>query len=1220
MAFVDTLFIIIYSIVFILTFLFGFLMVRKNLSEINRIEKEKFDLSDYGAMVGFGLMFALAIVFIFNLVVEVISPGNVVGFAGIILTIMLVILVVYPLWEVFFLGKPTADSVHDFHKFLESKILDNFQGPMAYVVSGIIFVVIYLVPIVIIAAFSGIPIAQVAFMWFLFFPLFFLNYFSSLGQVSGIIQSTYRRNIPKSVYAASEIGISKKNQVMNVVFIIIAWLPFVLSFYNFANPILKSLGGYQFSEKDQLMGYISLITTVPFGIKGFFQKFWNKKAKTKTIDYVFGGYIFIAIGVNMLLSFVQINKDVVEGIFGSNPFLQPLQPVFNNYGVLVPLIVVQSFITIVFGSIRLLQRNSDFHSDIRLQATSLAYGSFEIAEIIKGSAKDKDQKSKSEIAIAKDLAKKEQLAEETSDLGEKADSQKKAKKGKKPEKTQKKEIKHDKPTLYKSVLLKPVYSSYGVDLNEQVRLKAAQYLFLIAIEKKAEAKNIIDFLFKSTIYRTTDNEIHHHEYLSKEAIDLLGELGALYPKLVVSKLIKAISLTDIRTQRYILDALGDIGEEKENLQAILEGITPLLCDTKTEVRTAAFQAITEMVLEGQNQDKGFVNTILSVIYSLLKDYYTNAEAIDSAFEALVQMSAKIADDLDLKQIVPFLDYKEGKDQDLINYIVQNAITVLSYMVYYNIDQFPLERVRKFLKDEDRPFIRYVAADAVGNFILKGPEEAKEAILIDLMVMSLHDTDIDVVQMCAESVAEFLIMHKGYKPTIDGQKISIIDYYTNALTSEDSTVAENASEALKMISPIYTDVDIYNLLEPHLRGNNLELIRDCLHVIALSDREEHLSANLDLLYELAHHDDASIRDKAVYTLGMISEDRADIDEKVVFQLLEDEDPQVRQEAIFALGKIGIQKPNEVTPELIQRYFNIDKESDKFVSEVELYAESLGVIGSTHPSNEIIISLQATLMGDTNPFAKDVIARAMGMIGHGMIKSGKAIRRIQNEAFLNQISWLKASTKKEYTIGNLIIMLLEALQLKGISNSVMNEISDTIQDLLPVFLFATYEDEDPTSNKTLEIIKKLLAQAYYANYNNEILETIDRIDSLISFKKYFEEANLLIKDQFIFYAKQYTPDGKQFYDQGEVFRMLEEEDIAYMDYALKSFEIAVELAPYEYFTPDCLLNIGKIYQTKGNYEMAERMYADALELFSSMDEVAKMKEVEGALSKIRDLLNV
>ncbi|MHA1887391.1 MAG: hypothetical protein ACTSX0_05160 [Promethearchaeota archaeon] len=1198
----------IYGFIFLITFLIGFFMVRHNLGEINRIEKEKFDLGDYAAMIGFGVMFGLSLLFICDLTLEAIQPGVYFSVASYVLTAMLIILVIYPLWEAIFLGRPTSDSVHDFHKFLESKFLDKFKGKAAYLISFLIFIVIYIVPIFLIWYFSAISLAQVAFMWFLVFPLFFLNYFASQGQVSGIIQATYRRSIPKEVIHNSNLGKSKLKQIMNILFILIAWAPFILSFYNFLNPIIKAIKGYTFTEKDKMMGYVSILTTVPFGIKGFFQKFWNKKAKTKTIDYLFGGYIFIAIGVNMLLNFVQIEKGVVESIFTSNILLKPIQPIFENYGILVPLIVIQSFITIVFGTYTLLQGNSDFHSDIRLQATALAYGDFAIEEIIKSRQSEIDRKSRSEKDIERDLAHQEEKVE---------NGIKKTKIRSKKEKNKVKvKIKHDILTLYKSLLLAPVYSVHGVDLNEQIRIKAAQYLNMIAVEDKNEAEKIVSFVFVTCLNEEKKQINNHDIFNSKEALELLGEIGTIYPEIVLERLIKALSYSDIRTQRNILDALGDIGETKENLLLILEKIKPLLIDQRTEVRTAAFQAITEMILEGQNQDEAFVQEILKVIYSILKEEYRNPEAIDSAFEALVQMSAKIADNLSIDKIVPFLDYNEGSDEETIEYILQNAIIVLSYMVYYNIDSFPLEKVRSFLKD-DRAFLRYAAADAVGNYILKGPKEAKEEILVDLMILALHDPDIDVVQMCAESIAEFLIMNKGYEPIIDGKRISIIDYFTHAMTSSDTSVAENASESLKLISPMYDDVNIYPQLEIYLKGENLELIRNCLHVIALSDSEEHKSADLNLLYQLSRHHDASIRDKAVFTLGMIAEDRPEIDENVLFERLDDEDPQVRQEAIFSLGKIGIQKPLVVTTELIQRYFQLDKESEKFVSEIELYAESLGVIGAHHPSNEIVISLQATLMGDTNVFAKDVIARALGAIGNGMIKSGATIRRIEDEAFLNRISWLKVIKKKEFTIGNLIIFLIEALQLKGIPNSVMNEISDSIQDLLPVFLFAREEGEDPKSNKTLEIIKKLLAQAYYANYNNEILETIDRIDSLISFKKFFEEEDPRIKQQFIFYSKQYTPDGKQFYDQGVLFTILAEQDPSYLPYALESFEIAVNLAPYEYFTPNCLLNMGEIYSKNKNYQAAEEHLAEALELFSSMDDVDMMKKVEEKLSIARKL---
>ncbi len=56
--------------IFLATFLFAFTLVKKNLARINRIENEKFDLGDWGAMAGFGALFSLAILFILNITIE----------------------------------------------------------------------------------------------------------------------------------------------------------------------------------------------------------------------------------------------------------------------------------------------------------------------------------------------------------------------------------------------------------------------------------------------------------------------------------------------------------------------------------------------------------------------------------------------------------------------------------------------------------------------------------------------------------------------------------------------------------------------------------------------------------------------------------------------------------------------------------------------------------------------------------------------------------------------------------------------------------------------------------------------------------------------------------------------------------------------------------------------------------------------------------------------
>ncbi|MHA1562001.1 MAG: tetratricopeptide repeat protein, partial [Promethearchaeota archaeon] len=206
--------------------------------------------------------------------------------------------------------------------------------------------------------------------------------------------------------------------------------------------------------------------------------------------------------------------------------------------------------------------------------------------------------------------------------------------------------------------------------------------------------------------------------------------------------------------------------------------------------------------------------------------------------------------------------------------------------------------------------------------------------------------------------------------------------------------------------------------------------------------------------------------------------------------------------------------------------------------------------------------------------------------------------------------------EYTIGNLVIIFIEALQLKAIPNTVMDEISDAVQDLLPVFLFV--DEDERKKNRILTTIKELLAQAYYSNYNNEILETIDRVDSLISFKRSFETDLTSLQEQFIFFAKQYTNDGKQFYDQGKVFLELANKDPEFFDYALRSFEVAIELAPFEFYTPNCLMYMASILEHNEEYQKAKKKFEEALEIFSSLDEVEKMKECENALTSIQQHL--
>lgn len=1228
----------IYLILGVAVFAFGFLLVYRNLRKINLIEGEKFTVEDWLSCGGFGLMFAVVIVFAINLTFEIVSPGEIPSVAGYLLLVLLGILLVYPLWEAIFLGRPTSDAVHDFHRFLENKILDRFQGKGAYLASLGIFLVIYILPVILLAVFTPFAALEVGFMWFLLFPLFFLNYYAASGQVANIISTSYRFRVAKTLVPEKPSAFKK---ILGLVFMVIAWLPFILSIYNIYGPINTLVngqpapdagngsadgGGFEIPGLELPLGltmtdlsaYLSLFTTVVFGIQGFFKRYWNKKSKTKTIDFIFSGYIFIGVGVNMLLNFATIDPAIVEQVMqvslGTWQPLAPLAGIFENYVVLLPLMTVQSAIIISYGTYLLLNRKSDFHADLRLSAVNKAFG-LSIDQLVVREAGETSEASATATTATTTASTGTTTAAKGPATPEAST---------RPETPETPKRKYKLPPLFKSVLLPPVYTKHGIDLNAPVRQKAAQFLFLVSVDARAFARTIVDVVAKHTIeHEALPLEVRaKYTYLSKEAVDLLGHIGKVFPDLVVTRLMAALDSANVQLAQYILDALGDVGEAKENLDVVLEHVEPLLVDRRYEVRLAAYTTLVEAVVEGEYDDEEFVTTILAPIYRVLSEHADDADVVDTALEALVKMCIKIQEFVTIDRILPFLDYTEGQTERVRGFILQNALVILGYIVYYNMTQFPVARVREFLDDE-RNYVRYVAVDAVGNYLLKAPDAALQAeVLGDLMHRALTDPDPDVTEMCVESVTEFLVMHREARGKVEGASLSPLEFFTRALDDANRQVAENASEALKSIAPLYQE-NIYPLLLDKIQGTNVELVRDCLHTIGALGAEIHAQVDLAELAALATHEDPSVRAEAAFALGGIATHRADVDETVLLGLLDDADPEVRLQAIFALGKLGVQKPAVVTPPLIRKFFTIYRESSTFVSEVELYAESLGIIGETHPSNEIIISLQQALMGDTNPLAKDVIAKALGRIGNGMIRSGNATRTIESEAFYNAVSWLQVSEKREYTIGNLVIIFVEALQQKGIPASVMDIVSDSIQDLLPVFTFrqtaraekAERKGKDKDKDAILLAIKDLLAQAYYSNYEQEILETIDRCDSLLNFKRIFETDDPLVQEQFSFYAQQYTPDGKQFHDQGEVFLHLESQGPEYLQYALKSFEIAVELAPNEYYTPNCFLQMGLIRGKLGQADEARAALEEALELFAAVDEIEAMRETEEALKALR-----
>lgn len=132
---------------------------------------------------------------------------------------------------------------------------------------------------------------------------------------------------------------------------------------------------------------------------------------------------------------------------------------------------------------------------------------------------------------------------------------------------------------------------------------------------------------------------------------------------------------------------------------------------------------------------------------------------------------------------------------------------------------------------------------------------------------------------------------------------------------------------------------------------------------------------------------------------------------------------------------------------------------------------------------------------------------------------------------------------------------------------------------------------------------------------ILETIDRISSLKAFRFYVEEEETeLLKKEAKQLAIQYTYDGKQYFDQGELF--MELKAAKKYEFALKSYEIALELSPNEFYAPKCYEQMGKILKFKQQYTDAQKSFEKACQLYAFYDDVDNFTECEELLRDIKN----
>ncbi|NMC04875.1 MAG: HEAT repeat domain-containing protein, partial [Candidatus Lokiarchaeota archaeon] len=971
-------------------------------------------------------------------------------------------------------------------------------------------------------------------------------------------------------------GIKKfQNPVSNMMGLIklaIGAIPIIIAAYGLYSSISAVLEGGA-TPKTGTSAYLSLLTTVVFGIMGFFSRFWNKKSKTKSIDFVFSGYIMVAIMLNILINFMSLNSAQVLGQFNDQiPFigdiLGSIRDMLTQPAYTLPIITLQNIITVAYALIILFQKNSDFQANIRLGAVIGAYQMASDKNL--GKLKKMEEKLRKKITVNTDGMPSEVIL-----------------KGKAP----------DYVTILKSIVLEPGLNKFGVDVNEPVRAKARQYLALIAQQKatkQADIDKIVAYLQAHTVAKERTAK---HSFLSPEAFLCLGEIGKKHPTTVLDPLLDNLSGGDLLKKRYILNALGLMGGQTGKIKEILskQEVHDALASQSYDVKNAAVLSIVDIGLELND-----IMPVLDVLYELIDDAIAKAQPLSEHFvetllQSLLKLCIKQPASVEVEKFIGVLDFKPPRaDVDALNFILHDTLRILAYLAHYSPNKIPVKRIIELATTDARSFIRYIACDILGNLLLVKPEPE---ILSVLVKGSLADPDDDVRAMCNESITEYCTHTDGESETvvIDGKHVGLLDHYIARLDDADAFTAENASEALKTLAREYS-TNIYKRLEPKIAGDNEELVRDCVYVLSTLDDDVMKSVSLDLLYKRLEDTSDATRAEIIRLLGYLGQARPDVDMQIVAKFLSyTKAPEVRLNAIFAMGKIGTKQPANATGLLLNLLGRMNKAKRSL--ELELVYEALGVIGSVHPFDEIITTLEQSIMGDMNPFSKDVVAKALKSIGQGLIESigMKKERKTQGTYKMTRLP------------GNIVMIFLNALQLKGIPDEVIDIISDGIQDLLPYFLIA---GDAKKPFEYLDTLHSFLVQAYNSNFSHEILETMDRIHSLKAFKLYVdEEKSLMVKASAKFYAKQYTPDGVQFYDQGMLFKALGQDR-----YALASFEIALELDPTEYFAPRCHQEIGSIVQAT-DAARAMKEYQIASDIFLFFDDIAGMKECAEKMAALR-----
>ncbi len=899
----------------------GYVMASK---QIKLVKGKEFSWKDHVKSLVFGLLFSTGVSFITGLMIAVGSEGQapLAEFQQFFLVIILIFLTAFPLVDLLYLahGEKTEHQT-PYHTMLANKIINRFDPPTSYIIAVLMYLGIFVAPILILVAIGATSVPEVPgiiiwISWIVVVPILVLSYYATRGFVAGISRMYFfMPAIGRSAFLSFENGSRSMkdfadNPGARVGFGFMLFT-FVWQFYSLYQTLAYYFTG-RLSINTGSYTVMALLVLF-FGITGFFSRFWGRKVKFQMMDFLLSGWIMSAIGANVLINFAIANQAALFATFGSNPFLIALVSGAGD----------PSIPASIMGAHRSLSFAAALEEIVLIIVISYYFRS----------TKNPFAKNTINAQIAKARQSLEPVPlfngirtsyPDTNKLGEQA----------------LKEVYERLPLkkprdLARGHYLHPVLDAM-CDFNPNVR-RVGREIFASLV--KAAPEQMLPWVTEALQSPNYDKRLPAAESL----LGIGGDALAKVPSHLILDLVKdpnwqareiglkiCARLEQAHLQTFNLSEVdgalddGDFGVQAQALLVLAQGgaknqggrVLPKLSHPSEQVRRAAAQAVAKIGLDKIDASAA------PILIDMMKG--TSASSRIAAFEAIQKIGRISEFRIPIEPIVKGLF-----DGDIaVQQAATNALVSVCDIEPYKVDVNYL--ISQFTAGSPRE--KLAILPILGKIWKDFPDK-----IIPLIFSSMAEGDADMKNLCASIVKEIgkkeparviqhliaipekggLIMKGVVSRTLieigKGNPKVVIPLLNTGLQSTDPVKRYNSASALEELGPEFPDQMDFNLLSSaYTRAGDAKEKKQFAKILSEVIQKDPKKAGqgIQVLVDGLKDPDQSVRISMAKTLQRVAESAPEIvPVQMVKDRLKDSDPLIRESMLRILGAIGKRFPEQ-----------------------------------------------------------------------------------------------------------------------------------------------------------------------------------------------------------------------------------------------------------------------------------------------------------------------